>query len=258
MRRGRPAGASAHREKQTRLCLTTGHLDCPLYEAAAGPTVRPIAMATAGARGPETYAVPDDDDGGDPRDLVDDEPDAIPLPPPPPARRPIPRTNPVVLDRGRTTPRMRFPGSSGSGSSASLLPPALRGRGIQVGLAGLIAVALIAVLFVRFASNGTPGASPSGSPRPSASVAATLRPSASTSSGAPTDAAVAPSETAAESVEPTPKPSKTASPKSYKVKSGDTLTSIAAKFGTTVAVLVKLNNIKNPKLLQVGQVLKLP
>ena len=41
----------------------------------------------------------------------------------------------------------------------------------------------------------------------------------------------------------------------YKVKKGDTLSEIAAKYGTTVSNLVKLNNIKNPNYIVVGQVL---
>lgn len=45
-------------------------------------------------------------------------------------------------------------------------------------------------------------------------------------------------------------------PDTYTVKSGDTLTSIAAKYGTSVAALVRLNNIKNKNLIYVGQVLK--
>ena len=44
----------------------------------------------------------------------------------------------------------------------------------------------------------------------------------------------------------------------YVVKAGDTLSGIAAKFGTTVSELVKLNNISNPNLIYVGQVLKIP
>jgi len=44
----------------------------------------------------------------------------------------------------------------------------------------------------------------------------------------------------------------------YKVKSGDTLSKIAAAYKTTVAVLVKENNISNPNLIHVGDVLKIP
>lgn len=44
--------------------------------------------------------------------------------------------------------------------------------------------------------------------------------------------------------------------KYYTVKKGDTLTKIAKKFKTTVAQLVKWNNIKNPNVIRVGQKLR--
>ena len=56
---------------------------------------------------------------------------------------------------------------------------------------------------------------------------------------------------------PSPTPAE-ANPATYKVKRGDTLSGIAARFGTTVKVLVELNDIKDPSKLRVGQVLKLP
>ena len=43
----------------------------------------------------------------------------------------------------------------------------------------------------------------------------------------------------------------------YKVKSGDTLSEIALKYGTTVNNLASLNNIKNVNLIYVGQILKI-
>lgn len=43
----------------------------------------------------------------------------------------------------------------------------------------------------------------------------------------------------------------------YRVKSGDNLTRIAARFRTTVPKLVALNNIKNANLIFAGQVLKI-
>ena len=43
----------------------------------------------------------------------------------------------------------------------------------------------------------------------------------------------------------------------YTVKAGDTLSAIAAKYGTTVNALVKKNGISNPNLIYVGQVLKI-
>ena len=42
----------------------------------------------------------------------------------------------------------------------------------------------------------------------------------------------------------------------YTVKSGDTLSSIAKKYNTTVTKLVNLNNIKNKNLIYVGQTIK--
>ncbi len=47
-------------------------------------------------------------------------------------------------------------------------------------------------------------------------------------------------------------------PKSHKVVSGDTLGKIATKYGTTVAVLAKLNKIANVNSIRVGQVIRLP
>ena len=44
----------------------------------------------------------------------------------------------------------------------------------------------------------------------------------------------------------------------YVVQSGDTLSGIAARFGTTIQELVQLNDISNPNLIYVGEVLKLP
>jgi len=66
--------------------------------------------------------------------------------------------------------------------------------------------------------------------------------------------------------QPTPKESKvkqpTQAPKptvpnTYTVKAGDTLSEIAVKYGLTVSDLQKWNGIKDPKTLQIGQVLKL-
>jgi len=44
----------------------------------------------------------------------------------------------------------------------------------------------------------------------------------------------------------------------YTVKSGDTLSKIATRYGTTVRALVTENNISNPNLIIVGQVLRIP
>jgi LysM repeat protein len=65
-------------------------------------------------------------------------------------------------------------------------------------------------------------------------------------------------------VDPTPSPSGTAEPtaasggSTYRVKSGDTLSEIAAAHGTTWQEIARLNGITDPKRIHVGQVLKLP
>jgi LysM repeat protein len=59
---------------------------------------------------------------------------------------------------------------------------------------------------------------------------------------------------------PTPQPQPTAQPQptgTYVVVAGDTLSRIAARYGTTVAALAQANNIANPNLIFVGQVLKI-
>lgn len=44
----------------------------------------------------------------------------------------------------------------------------------------------------------------------------------------------------------------------YTVKSGDTLSGIASRYGTTVSALASLNGISNPNLIHVGQTLRIP
>lgn len=56
---------------------------------------------------------------------------------------------------------------------------------------------------------------------------------------------------------PTPDPQPN-NPKTYTIKAGDSLTSIAAKFNTTVAKLMSVNGIVNADRIRVGQVLTLP
>ena len=72
-------------------------------------------------------------------------------------------------------------------------------------------------------------------------------------------APVTPTPTPTASATPTPSPSaSSASAKTYKVKSGDTLSGIAKRFNTTTRILMDLNGITDPNKIRVGQVLKLP
>jgi LysM repeat protein len=69
---------------------------------------------------------------------------------------------------------------------------------------------------------------------------------------APAKAPVAPKTPAKAKAPAKPK----ATGKTYTVVKGDNLTKIAKAHGTTVAALVKLNNIKDKNLINIGQVLK--
>jgi LysM repeat protein len=166
-------------------------------------------------------------------------------------QRPMPRTSPVVLDHGRF----------------GAMLPGMPDRGVgQGGLVALMAVAFGALAVGRLTGGGpdvTPaGGTVGGSARPSVvgtSPAATARPTSPD-----TSPASGPSRTLVPSdVDPTPSapgatPTSPAAGATYKVKSGDTLSGIAAAHGTTWQVIAQLNNITDPAKLRVGQVLQLP
>jgi LysM repeat protein len=95
-------------------------------------------------------------------------------------------------------------------------------------------------------------------PSPTASIA----PSPAPETPAPTDAAPSPSSTPEPSAAPTATPAATPGPaesfRTYVVKSGDTLSGIAGKFGTTARAIATLNGITLNATLHAGQVLKIP
>ena len=59
-------------------------------------------------------------------------------------------------------------------------------------------------------------------------------------------------------VQPSSPPATTSSTSSYTIAAGDNLTVIANRFGVTVDAIVQANNIANPNLISVGQVLQIP
>jgi LysM repeat protein len=202
-------------DKQRRLCLVEGHVDCATYMAAR--QVREVAGQGGSDRGP--------------------------------ARWPIPRTAPVIVDRGRP-------------SLASLR---LDRSVVQAGLVALMIIAFVVLALARFTAPdpGPSGGAP-GTPAPSTAPSATPGPGSSRTpspSASPT-----PSSTAAASPSAGPSTSPVASPsasvatttETYTVRSGDTLSGIAVRFGTSVAALRQLNGIEDPSLLRVGQVLRIP
>lgn len=73
----------------------------------------------------------------------------------------------------------------------------------------------------------------------------------------PTDAPTpAPSPTASPTVEPSPGPE--ATPLVHVVARGESLSLIAAQYGTTVDAIIQLNQLQNPNLIQPGQRLLIP
>lgn len=206
-------------DKQRRLCLVADHVGCSTYAAAM------TAFEEAGS--------------------ITDKP----------LHRPVTRTAPLVLDRGRSMPSV----------------PGLPERGIgQGGLVALMAVAFGAIAITRLGGGpelrpaaGEPGATASPaaveSAVPASSPDATTRPAATPtlvpSDGDPTEAPPA-----------TPKPTTGSGgtggtgggASTYRVRPGDTLSGIAAENGTTWQVLAELNNLDDPRKLKVGQVLELP
>lgn len=149
------------------------------------------------------------------------------------------------------------------GGFVATAPVVLEGPGLAIGprrsarrLVGPITVVVVGVALVGFVlARGplAPGSSGAGDDGPSATPIASPTPSSATP--APT-ASLEPSATPAATA--TPAPAATPRPRTYRVKPGDTLGAIAARFGTTVKELAALNGITNPSLIRVGQVLQLP
>jgi LysM repeat protein len=91
--------------------------------------------------------------------------------------------------------------------------------------------------------SGTPGGTPGISPTPGGTSGISPTPG-----GTPT-------------ATPPPAPSPTATPSEfteYAVQQGDTLSSIAQRFGTTADELARLNGITDPNTLDIGQKLQVP
>lgn len=163
--------------------------------------------------------------------------------------RPLARTTPVVLDHGRIT----------------VTVPAFRSERLpaQAILIALLAIAFAAIVLARLTGGGSglaaAGASPSAGAR--ASVSASVAPSPVPTPTERPSQSVVPSAPAATPV--ASKPPATArptakAPRTYKVKAGDTLIGIAAKYKTTVSAIRKLNHLSSGSGLHVGQVLKIP
>ena len=92
-------------------------------------------------------------------------------------------------------------------------------------------------------------------PEASETGGATTGPTAAADATTPTEAGTAsPAEAGSASAEP----SAGGTGGAYVVQSGDTLTSIAEEFGTTVEAIVEANNLEDPDVLAIGQELVIP
>jgi len=154
--------------------------------------------------------------------------------------RPLARTAPVILERARP---------------AVPIPQLVDRRALgQLGLVVLMVMAVAALVVARIGGN-RPGVAGSGAsaasptPEPTLAASPTQVPSASSIATPAASLTLAPP--------PTPRPT-LAWTRTYRVKSGDTLLGIAAQFGTTATALASLNDISNPSLLRIGQILKIP
>lgn len=235
----RPAPrALAH---QTRYCLSPGFTSCPTFQDWATREAAQVADAPR-STGATAAALPG---------LFDDARDrpssATPTPsafaPSPEADRaddedddqdldddyaePAGVAGGRIADWDRPRPRRDYPRIG-------------RSRGVPPVLVGLVvlAIAAVALFFLPSIITGVFGGRPAGaSPSPSGSVAA------SAASASPAEATAVPSAT----------------PLTYKVVSGDTLTKIAKKFNVTVAQILAANpTIKNADTIKKDQVIVIP
>ncbi len=110
--------------------------------------------------------------------------------------------------------------------------------------------ALLMLLVAGMACSGGDTTSPTNSATTSGSPTATATPGA----GQVTPAAGSPTNTTPPGDEPTIPPSQ----QTYTVQAGDTMYSIAARFGTSVTAIAQANGISDPAQINVGQVLVIP
>lgn len=137
-------------------------------------------------------------------------------------------------------------------------PPAahVSRRTVLIGAAAAVALVLFllgnAFGILGRAPASTPTPTPSASASPSLAATPTMVPTGSPTEPPPS---IAPTAVPTAPLTPTPVPT----PRTYIVQSGDTLTTIAAKFpGTTAAAIAAANRITLSTILNVGQVLIIP
>ena len=143
--------------------------------------------------------------------------------------------------------------------------------GLRASLAALIAdrrtwpaipAVLLATLLLALGLSGSWGRAPttavaSPSPTQRHTPSPSVGPGPSPEVSAPTATTAPPSASPIPSVGPTPTPAPSVAFTTYRVKSGDTLSGIASRFGTTVRAITTLNGLTTTNL-KIGQILKIP
>lgn len=102
------------------------------------------------------------------------------------------------------------------------------------------------------------GSGSDGDETPTSSASATVTSSASPAPGTATSTATAPGSSPSASVTAGTTATATPGTLTYTVVAGDTLFSIARRYGVTLAALAALNNIADTSQINVGQVLRIP
>lgn len=210
--------ASLSASRQQRLCLVREHESCDIYAAAVHRRERELA-----------------------RDHI--APDRLP------GRFGV-QVQPIPL---------AVNGGSAAEGTGSASVTGVGGRPAALLLAGVAAVVVIALVIVvalaggHVAPSAPPIAAATVTPRPTPTAAPTLPPTPSPTIARTPISTIVPTAAATPAIAPTPAIART-----YRVKSGDTLGSIAAKFGVTKAQLRAVNNLPTPAALRVGQVINIP
>ncbi len=136
-----------------------------------------------------------------------------------------------------------------------------RGRWPAIPAVLLVVTLLVLAISGLRGGGATPVATATPS-RPASTAAATARPSTAPSTAPSTSAVPEPTSSSAPTMAPTARPTTSPGPtetfRTYKVKSGDTLSGIASDFGTTSRAIADLNGIKVSTTLHIGQILKIP
>lgn len=138
---------------------------------------------------------------------------------------------------------------------------ALGGRSRRLVLAGVVAIlGILALASGAVEAFANLVAGPSATPSPTLRASADVTPSVvetTTPTETPPSPTPVPATTAATPT-PTPTSVPVASPRTYVVQEGDTLSVIAASFGTTVAAIQSANGMGESDVIEIGQVLVIP